>query len=88
LAAAGVLLIGGCLAFLPSVARSLVNQIAYDACIEVVSGATPEKCRCLAARLAERMVTYDYLHRRLVRDEGVPQEEMERMRRSCGLGQS
>jgi len=86
---AGLLLVlGGCLAALPYAARSFVNEIAYDACVEVVSGATPEKCRCLAARLAERMVTYDYLYRRLVRDEGVPQEEMRRMRRACGLGES
>ena len=78
----------GSFVLLPHIARAVVSDVAYEACVQVVAGATPEKCRCLAVRLAERMVTGAYLYRRLVRDEDVPEVEMDRMRRSCGLGTS
>jgi hypothetical protein len=83
--AGGVVIVVGAALFGPFLARSFIDEGAYDACIDVVSDATPEICRCMAAKVADRMVTFDYFHRRLVRNEDLPRDEMERIRRGCGL---
>lgn len=79
------LVIVGLFIGLPYVAKNLVEDMAYEACIEVISGSTSGKCRCLARDLAQRMVTYDYFYRRLIQDQDFPEEEMNQIRRGCGL---
>jgi len=71
----------GCVVLL----RYWVGDVAFDVCIEGVSGATPSKCGCVARRMAERMVTPQYVYRRITRDEGVPKEEVDEIRKTCGL---
>lgn len=44
-----------------------------------------EKCGCLSTAMAEQLVTLDYLYRRLYKDEGLSREELDRIRRRCGL---
>jgi hypothetical protein len=80
-----VAVIVGSLAMLRQLALGWAGDIAYDSCIENVSASTPAKCRCLANRLSRRMVSYDYIQGRLVRDEGLQREEVNDMKRSCGL---
>ena len=80
-----LVLLLGFVVFVRYVARVWVSDVAYEACIESVSRATPQKCRCLAGRMAERMVTPQYVYRRLSRDEGIPGEEMEQMRKACQI---
>jgi hypothetical protein len=62
-----------------------VSGIGYKACLEQVPGATPAKCRCWADMLTEEMLSYQYIYRRLVRDEGLSEEEINRSKKACGL---
>ena len=82
-----IAVLGAVLASAPYLARRAIKQVAYEACVEVVPSASSEQCECLASKVSDHMVSSDYLYRRWVRDQGIPDKDMAQMRRACKLPQ-
>jgi len=65
------------------IAIAYVSHAVYEKCMNDLSGSNKQKCECLANRMSERMVTYDYVVRRIIRDEYLPEQEVREMRSAC-----
>src|SRR5690348_11093506 len=80
-----LLIVCACLVSLRLVAAMWVGKVILNECLSVRPDPTPQKCECLAERMADRVVTFDYLVRRLVREEYLPDREVRDIRKACDV---
>lgn len=60
-------------------------ETAHEKCLEYVTDATDEQCRCVAASMVDRVGEYFYLDRLLQDTDGLTREEMREIGHECGL---
>lgn len=66
-------------------AKAAVTHMAFSACTENVRGATPSQCTCVANRMPDHVMRYEYFQRRFTGKKGISPEEMNDTWRSCNV---